>query len=176
LHWLYKPPTLRSGIVAMPVAQSQSQHKQELLGEISRVLYEHHPDHGTLGMLRNLYATSPRLRQHAMLVSVRDELKEARLVFSDMTSSITSMLEAHFKTPLNDMTVLDQFMMQGAGQNCSRLRVLKDLFDRVRFLKYPVHYTPYLIKLTQTAEYIHETCSNQTTEYHIYEFDCQTAG
>jgi len=146
----------------MPFVQSRIQHRREfLLGKISRVLYEHYPDDGTLCMLHNLHATSSRLRKHATLIDVRNELKEARFVFLNMTSSINSMLELHLKTPLNDMTVLDQFMMQDESQECSRLRVLKDLFDRVKFLGYPLNYTPYIVKLMQTAEYVHETCTDR---------------
>jgi hypothetical protein len=67
------------------------------------------------------------------------------------------MLDRQLETPLDDMTALDHFMTDGAGRNCSRLRVLKDLFDRAGRMPFPPIYTPRFLKIMHTAEYIHQT-------------------
>jgi len=130
---------------------------EEVLGIASKGLYNQSPEDGKLAMLRNLHGTSHYLRTHRDLIDMRTPLMQARLAFAEMTASIAEMLHRQLETPLGDTTVLDHFMTHGAGQNCSRLRVLKDLFNRAERMPLSRIYTPSLVKLMHTAEYIHDT-------------------
>ena len=94
----------------------------------TKILQQDTGDH-TLAMLRNLYDASKTLRRNLTVDQTRLAISQAYSDFGEMTACIDDMLTEHLDTETLEMTVVDQFMLQGSGQNFSRLYVVKRVFD-----------------------------------------------